>query len=230
MSAAFRSLSSVAYAVRADTVISPPAGIEDGDVLILVHLIGDGNGHPPASATLPDGFQLLPGFPSTVNDTAGFYLTARIGYKVASGESGDYTVTHATEYSEALMFAVSGGMNAAPAVTINTGAGTTSTATGLTTSGGNSLVAFIAHNWSLYGSGEPPTGSSPTFTERFDSSANLTYLATGVLAAEGATGDKTQANLNNVGNYPWSAFLLEVRSAPPPFNPAWASNANQVIA
>lgn len=218
----FRSLSSVAYGgggARTSTVISPPAGIVDGDILILVCLFG---GSASPVLTLPAGFALLPGFP-TDTVQGGFKVTAHIAFKVASGESGDYTVAHITTpgNTEALMFAVSGGATSGIQATRNQWSGLnglTTTALGLTTGGDSSLVAFIAHNWELYGSGSPPGGSTPTFTERFDSGTNLLYLATGVLASTGATGDKVQSVNDNAsdGSDAWQAFLLEIPNSSAP--------------
>jgi hypothetical protein len=220
MSADFRSLSSVAYGGgHTNTTIAPPAGVQDGDVLVLVHLIAAGFDAVP-SAALPAGFTLLAGFP-TVASVDGFEVDTRIAYKVASGESGDYVVSHVAATSEATLFAVSGGAATAPPCTINTGSGVTATALGLTTQGPNSLVAYIAHNWELWGGDKngavdaPPSGTTPTFTAQLDSAAQLSYVATGALVSAGATGDKTQASLNISGE-PWSAFLLEVAAASAP--------------
>lgn len=216
MTAAFRSLSASAYGVaHLNTVLAPPAGLADGDLLVLIHLIG-GNYGLVNVATMPDGFTLLPGFPSR-SPVSSFEIDTRIAYKVASSESGNYTVMHDPATTEGLLFAVSGSTGI-PVCTLNSGTGTISTATGLTTRAANSLVAFIAHNWELYGGADPPSGTTPTFTEQFDSDTQLSYLATGVQITASPTGDKTHANLNSTGD-PWSAFLMEIlspESAPTP--------------
>lgn len=218
MSADFRSLTTVAYGSgHINTTIAAPAGIADGDVLILVHLIAGATSLVPVP-TMPAGFTLLAGFPS-ISSAVGFEVDTRIAYKIAASEDGDYVVSHTAASSEATLFAVSGGMAATPACTINAGIGMISTALGLTTGADNSLVAFIAHNWELYGSALPPAGP-PTFTERLDSANQLTYLATAVQETAGAVADQTQANLNSAGGDPWAAFLLEVISSASPPPPA----------
>lgn len=100
-----------------------------------------------------------------------------------------------------------------PQVTFNSGTGSTTTATGLTTSRDNSVVIFNAFAWDGYpgSNGSPPTGTSPTFTERFDGGANSRYVAEGSLLVAGATGDKTQSSANQSAN-PWLAQLIEVQS------------------
>lgn len=208
MAAAYRSHSATTYATRTNTTITAPAGIQDGDVLLLAFLVGGGS---PPTPTLPSGFTLLSGYPSTVTD-AGFSVTLRVAYKVASSESGDYTVSHSSAPSQGLMIAVSGASGTVQG-TVATGIGQTSTATGLTTGADDSFVAFLAHNWELYGAASPPTGSTPTFTERLDSSSSLMYYADGVLATAAATGNKSHTNLNIYTSEPWQAALVEVRAA-----------------
>lgn len=218
MSVAFRSLSSVAYGNQPDISIAPPAGIADSDLLLLVHLYGCAS--PPAPpVTIPAGFTLLDGFPYAIAQAGtAFEVQTRIAWKIAASESGDYVFVHNANPSEAVMLAFSGAKNAAPDITMNHGDGIdgtngqVSTALSITTHTADALVAFIAHNWELYGGASPPTGTTPTFTERLDSHSNLTYVATGILAASGATGDKTHANLNALSEA-WSAFLVEVQSA-----------------
>ena len=212
--AAFRSISSTTYATRTNTTVPAPAGIQDGDVLLLVFLRGNG-GANPATPTWPSGFDLVSGYPTTVSDGTDYRVSKWVLKKVASGESGDYTVTHANGASQGVIVAVSGsdGTVVATQNAATTPAGTTTaTATGLTTGADNSLVAFVVHNWDLYGAASPPTGSTPTFTERLDDASSLLYVATGVLATAGATGDKTHATGNSEALYPWSASLIEVRA------------------
>ena len=110
------------------------------------------------------------------------------------------------------MYCVSGGgavnpLNPGP--TIQGGTGTTSTAPGLTTVANGDLVIFYGHNWDTYGGASPPTGSTPTFSERSDAGASLMYFADGILSTAGATGDKSHGNLN-VAGAPWQAGLVAV--------------------
>lgn len=212
--AAFRSASNTTYANRTNTTITAPAGIQDGDVLILA--FGLAAATPgPAAPTAPSGFALVTGtWPIALTDTT-FDMDIRVYYKIASGESGDYTITHAAASSQGLMFAVSGGTSAQPAATTNSAtSGTTTTALGLTTSGNDALVAFIGFDWASTSNNlTAPSGSTPTFTERIDV-APLIYLATGVLSAAGATGNKTMTNNGSTSaNTPWAGMLVAIEAS-----------------
>lgn len=210
MAAAYRSMSSTTYASRTNTTITAPAGIQNGDVLILAHLTG-GNGSAPSS-TLPSGFTLLSGYPSSVFDSVIFTVSLKIAYKIANSESGDYSVTHAAASSQGVIVAVSGGSSGTPASSLATGTGSTSTVTAITVSSSDAFIIFIDQNWNLFGSASVPTGSTPTFTERLDLSTSLFYVATGNMTSSGSTGSKSQANLNDP-TYPWQAALIGVESA-----------------
>ena len=218
MAAAYRSISSTTYASRTNTTITAPAGVQDDDVLVLTFVRGQA-GSAPATPTWPAGFTPLSGYPTTVADLSGYTLSKWVLTKTASGEGSSYTVTHGNGASQGVMFAVSGASGVV-AATQNSqtftsyGAGTvTATATGLTTVVDDSLIAFVVHNWDLYGAGTPPTGSTPTFTEHLDDATSLLYVATGVLATAGATGDKSHNTGNAYFYHPWSASLIEVRAA-----------------
>ena len=101
-----------------------------------------GGASPPTSITLPAGFTLLQG-PSTQTNS-GFSVDRRLAYKVASGESGNYTITHATANTDAIMVAISGASATAPVSSNNGGGGTTTTAFGVVTPSNNSAVLFLA--------------------------------------------------------------------------------------
>mgnify|MGYP001229696305 FL=1 len=213
--AAYRSHSATTYASRTNTTIAAPSGIADGDQLILVFVRGN-QGSAPATPTWPAGFSLVSmatgANPNTGADEFGYRVTYWLLAKTASAESGDYTVTHGSGASQGLLICASGGSGTLQA-THGSGTGTTSTAPGLTTGAADSLVIFISQNWDLFGAASPPTGSTPTFVERLDASTSLLYYADGVLAAAGATGDKSHNNGNNANySYPWQALLIEVRA------------------
>lgn len=218
--AAHRSDSSTTWATRTNTTCTAPAGIQNGDVLILAFAIGENS---PPTPTAPSGFALVSG--TWPIDVVGglFHVHFRVWYKIASGESGNYTVTHASASSQCYIKAVSGGSSSQPAATTNSGTGTTTTASTITPSGNDSLVLFVAHDWgSTANALSPPTGTTPTFTERLDPGtvAGIMYAADGVLSTAGATGNKTQTN-NSVGSDPWAASLVVVEASggggsPPP--------------
>jgi hypothetical protein len=203
-SAAFRSMSSVTYLNRTDITINAPAGVQNGDILILYLTLGAAS---PPTPTLPSGFTVIQG-PTTITDS-GFSNTVRLAWKVASSEPGSYTISHATSNSQAIIVAISGASGSTPVSSMNTGTGTTTTATGITTPSNNAVVLFIASAWQLYtGASSPPSGTTPTFTEQYDGGEqSVFYVASGVLATAGATGSKTQANPNGAGE-PFSAVLV----------------------
>lgn len=191
----FRSGSAVDFANRTNTTIPAPAGIQNDDGLLIIHVVG-ASGTPP-TATPPAGFVALPGFPVLYSDgTPGTDFTYRVNVwqKVADGESGDYEVIHAAGLSTAYMLA---GLDIdiadpiEPNPTIATGAGDPTTVPGITTPRNESLVVLWCADWELFGGGTAvPGGTTPTFTERYDGASTL-YVATGVMGTAGATGDKT---------------------------------------
>jgi hypothetical protein len=75
---------------------------------------------------------------------------------------------------------------------------------GLTTPNNSALVVCAACAWDAIGAGAvPPTGTTPTFTERYDpGTGGVLYVSDGVLATAGATGDKTQLLPGNNGGTP----------------------------
>lgn len=204
MAAALRSFSSTTLADRTDTTVTAPSGITDGDILLFVlHTLNDGS---YIDVTLPSGFTAFAGYPTSIIEST-YRLRTYIGWKVAASESGNYTATHNyTTFTQGYMLAVSGASTSTPLISTNSGTGSTTTATGITTTVNDSLVAFIARCWDGYnGTQSVPSGSTPTFTERV--SAGFGYIATGVLATAGATGDKTHTNGNGSAK-PWEAQLI----------------------
>ena len=220
MAVAFRSLSTVAYGSRGGTTVPVPTGVADGDILIIAFAIGQSNSlGGPDTPTIPSGWTVIQG-PSRVQDT-GFSVDRRLLWKVAASESAGYAFSHVSNNTCAVAIAISGGNTGATPVSSSNGRSngdaadaTVTTALSITTPAADSYVAFIVHNWSLYGAASPPTGTTPTFTERADPADNLWYTADGILASAGATGDKTQAfNLNGGGaggSQAWGAFLVAI--------------------
>lgn len=206
---AFRSVSATTYASRTNTTITAPSGIVNGDILLLLILTG---GASPATATLPAGFTAL--VTDSVSDGS-FTVNRILAWKVASSESGDYTCTHAAGSSQGAIVCVSdGNTGVTPTFSNNEGSGGTTTALGITTPSDAALVVFFVHNWGDAASGfaSPPAGTTPTFTQRFDYTAGtgLIYVATGVLATAGATGDKTQNN-GGVAGSAWAGMLIGIK-------------------
>lgn len=217
MAAAFRSSSATTYASRTNTTLTAPTGIQDGDILIIVFCIGAVTSAP--TPTAPSGFAAVSGtYPINVVAN-GFNVDDYVWYKVASGESGNYTVTHTSASTQGYICAVSGGVSSQPASTTNSGTGTgagvrTTTALTITPSANDALVIFVGQDWGDTANAlSPPTGTTPTFTERLDpgTTSGILYVADGVLATAGATGNKTQTN-NNLGADPngWAGILVVV--------------------
>lgn len=204
--------SNTTYASRTNTTITAPSGITDGDLLLLFCLTGGGGG-TSAAVTIPGTFTALSGSPSSVSDSSAFNVRIWGGYRIASGESGDYTCTHAAGSSQGLMLRVSGANAGAPAfVVTNTGSNTTTTFTGITTPANDTLVVLIGQDWADSANNlTAPTGSTPTFSEHIDTT--LVYVASGVLALAGATGNKTMTNNNIQADSRWTAWTLGIEPA-----------------
>ena len=220
--AAYRSSSSITYASHTNPALTAPAGIVNGDILLIVFDIG---GTPPPTPTAPAGFSAITGSNATATDGS-FVVNTYFWCKVASGESGNYTVTHSAANSEGYIVAISGAdttcANAfTPNPTINVGTGLTTTANTLTTTRDSTLVIFVSSDWgSSANSLTAPTGTTPTFTKRFGGS--LMLVADGVLSPAGATGNKTITNNNASGN-PFTGLLFSVQ---PPNSRTYSSQVS----
>lgn len=212
MGSAYRSSSFVAYGSHTDTVIAAPAGVADGDIVLIFFLLGAAS---PPTPTPPSGFAALSGFPVTVTSSGGFSVANYCWYKVASGEPASYTITHASASSAAYAVAVSGGNTAsAPAATTNSGTGTLTTALSVATAADNSFVMLVSQDWGdATNVLSPPSGSTPAFTARLNQPATaVLFAADGVLATAGATGNKSMTN-NSGASDPWSGYLIAVEAA-----------------
>ena len=215
--AAHRSDSATTYGSRTNTTCTAPAGIQNGDVLLLVFDVAAATNAP--SPTAPSGFAAVAGtWPIDLRDL-GFNVDVYVWYKVASGESGNYTVTHSAASSQCYIKAVSGGSSSQPASTTNSNTeGSTTTALSITPSGNDALVMFVSSDWGDTANAlSPPSGTTPTFTERLDpgTTSGILYVADGVLGTAGATGDKSITNNNNAGGplSPWAGVLVVVEAS-----------------
>jgi len=208
--AAFGSLSTTTYEARTNTTVAAPPGVQDGDILLLAHVIGAALPAGPPEVTLPAGFRVIEG-PSEARNPA-FAVARRLAVKVAAREPRRYIATHAQARSQGVIIRVTGGTLTGLVSSNNSGTGDTSTALGVTTAADGGLAIYIDHNWQAYGTASPPTGSTPAFTERLDGKTSLIYVATGVLATAGATGDVSHGNLNATAYPPdpWGAFLVGI--------------------
>lgn len=208
---AYRSSTISTWASRTNTVASAPSGLQDGDALFLFFIIG---ANTPPAVTPPAGFSLLTNFPVQVADGTGFVVKASAFVKIASSESGSYTVTHASAASQAYLAAYSQPNVTtpfSPSPTVNSGSGTTTTMLGLTTATNSSVVITISQDWGDTANNlTAPSGSTPTFTE--DADTAIIEVADGVLATAGATGNKTMTN-NSITGDPWQGFMFAMPPA-----------------
>ena len=213
MAVAVRSTSGVAYGSRTNTAITAPAGIVNGDILLLFVAVA---GASPPTPTFPAGFATVAG--PIASTSGGFTVNFYCLWKRASGESGSYTVTHSSASSLAQLYCISGAKSSGSPINAsssNSGTGVTSTGTGITTTVNDCLVVFAEHDWGDTSNNlSPPSGTTPTFTERVD--AALRYYAEGVLATAGATGNKSITNNNTTDPLfpnPWAVYLVAVEPA-----------------
>ena len=208
----------LSYSVKVNSTLVAPSGVANGDLLIAYLFTGSGSGVPAPIPTPPAGWTTLTGSPINNTDLSNFNGKYHIFWKIASSESGDYTFTHTSATSCGLVIRYTGVDTAtpfSPTPTTNkppdgTG-GTSSTALGFTTTVANTFVIFTEQDWGDNATDcTPPTGTTPTFTERVD--AVILYIADGTLATAGATGDKVHTNNNASGN-PWAAYLIGLKPA-----------------
>jgi hypothetical protein len=208
-----RSSSGVSLGTRVNTTVTAPVGIVNNDVLLLVWIGGLAASPTP---TPPTGFTTVGGgFPTDHTDGT-FHIKTYAWVKVAAGESGNYTVTHASCASAAYLGAYSGANTSTPILvtpTTNISLGTTTTATGLTTAVDGSMIVFVDVGWGDFAVDlVPPAGTTPTFTERFEDTGHELYVADGSLATAGATGSKAHTNNNQSGS-PWMGSLIAIAAA-----------------
>lgn len=207
MACAHVSLSSVSLATRTNTTIVAPASIVDGCILEIVQFVeGDVTPTPPT------------GFAEWLNiDHTAEASDLWRWWKRASGESGNYVITHASCFTEAYMCCVSGAVASGtpedPAPTSNQGTGLTMTATGFTTTVDGDLIIGAWCAWDDLAAMTPPTGTTPTFTERYDPGAanNVLYVCDGVMTTAGATGNKAVTK-NDTPLDIWMASLVSVKA------------------
>lgn len=213
----FQTISNTTYASRTNTTVTAPSGIQDGDILFYAHFAAS-TGTGTKTVTAPTGFGAVDGgtWPLNINDGS-FGASIRVWYKIASGESGNYTATHASLNTQGVMWRVSGGDSAAPKANTNSGtsgSAADSTALSLTTLNNGALVIVVGWDWADTANNlTGPSGTTPTFTERLDTT--LTGVWSGNLATAGATGNKTFANntSDGVSQNPWATTMIVVEPA-----------------
>lgn len=203
---AYRSSSGNSYASRANTTLTPPAGIVDGDLLLLYVITGAGGAD--VAITPPPGFAALTSFGAPYLVTkAGFNVRHYVYWKIASGESGNYALTHTTISFQAWIGCYSGvdPTNPVGTLTQNNGTGTITVANGLTATRAGDLILFVSQDWGDFGLNlTAPSG----FTERFDTP--ILYFADQALSLAGAVDNRSITN-NSAGANAWAGILLALQ-------------------
>lgn len=206
MAVAFRSATTVAYASGVNTVLTPPTGLANGDILLATVSIGAQTTAP--TVTPPAGFTQI-GTTTSITDPGGFNVKTGVYWKRAASESGNYTFTSTTASRTGTMMAFSGCVTSGSPVDVssqNTGTGTTLTGTGVTTTNAADGLVYLSQNWG------DVTGSDPT---GFTAIANTAIARTSwkLLSASGATGNITATPSGSKTGNPWAVFMVALLPA-----------------
>jgi hypothetical protein len=221
MAAAVRAVNTVALSSTSNTSFTKPTGTTSGDIILII--ISAGN-NPAVTVTAPSGFSSVTGFPvaysgSGIGDswTVRFYAF----YKVAGGSEGaSYATSHSTASTEGIIYAISGAntttpINPSPTSASHNGGGSghaTLTAPGITPAVDGSLVIWYGGTWDAVGLiSTQPTGTTPTFTERLNTSGGVVYISDGVMTPAGATGDKSVVTTQG-GDRPHAQGMIVVEA------------------
>jgi len=192
----------VTYAVRTNTAYNGLSSIQNGDNIYIYHEIGGSTGSVPVPTT-PAGFSLQAGYPLTRSD-GGFSVQTYLYKKVASSESGNYTVTHSNTQSTGFAFCIRGGT--LDKISTGNGAAPNSSISGFTVSAANSMVVYLIGGWDLVMELiTPPSNLSFTLRNTPDDSLLWVGTASGV---SGATGNFDSSNLPNAV---WAATAFSLQ-------------------
>jgi hypothetical protein len=201
--AAYGQVATLGAATRTNSTLTFGSAPSADQIIILVMDIETVIPTPPA------GFEAL----AEANHAANINRL-RVFWKRAGGSEGtSYTITHASTWTNCVGYTVtSASTTARPKISIpNQGTGTTATARGVTPRANNAHIGYVAITFGDMGAVAPPAGTTPTFTERYDSTNNI-YFAEGTLATAAATGDKT-AGAFGAGSQDWMTALILVEDA-----------------
>ena len=201
MAIAFRSSSS-AFAQATSVVVTKPAGVVNGDVLVAVAL-SDG-----AAVTPPAGWSGI---------TGGGALN--MYYKTAASEPANYTwTTSANNIISAIISAYSGATGVVDKSNVTgSGSSTTPTAVAITTTNNNEMIVWAAANGVIT---DETTDSCPSaMTKRQDIEASYfdgfvnqythLWLGDAVLAIAGLT-NSTFNNGSSTPSHTWAASILSL--------------------
>lgn len=201
---------------RTNTTITAPTGITNGDLLVAVLFVGHASTLPLLTVTPPAGWSEETNSPSGIDDTDPYEVSIRVYHKVASGESGDYTFTHAAAETQGYMYRLTGAdtsnpIDATPAATqYSSSNGQTTTYGSVTTVTNGCFLIFCEADWDGPGSGTV-SGSTPTIALR--RAGTVTWLGDGTQTTAGATGSRTRINGNSGATGRWASLVVPIRPA-----------------
>lgn len=218
-------ISTVAFGTRSNTSLSVPSGT-GGKFLFILFM---GNDPTDIAATAPTGFNPISGFAGGLlaqrqgsNGGATTTMNVYVWEKDDAGDAGSFTTTHASTGTAAYVARYSGA--AAGVATDNpiavTGNGSTTAgspvdlvAPTVTTVVDGSMVIDQFCTWDGSAATSPPAGTTPTFTERFESFGNAFYVCDGPLTPAGATGTKTPSTQCSQNGWIANQIVLEAAGA-----------------
>ena len=207
MAIALRSQSSTTYASRTNTVVTAPASISDGDILVCA-IVGAAQTTAP-TITGPTGWTAF-GTATSVLDGGSFNAKYWLFWKRAASESGSYTFTHTTASTQAFLAAYSGCIASGTplgATANNVGSNNTATGLSITTTAANSWLLYFEHCW---GDSAQSAPTSPVMTT--DLNGAIVFASHLLFASAGATGNVTQNNGNSTAD-PWATRMVELLAA-----------------
>lgn len=203
---AFRSHTLSTYGSVANAVLDKPVGTAQNDVLVaaLIQALSSA----PVNATPPAGWTAIGSFLAPTD--GGFFAKFSLWWlRAGAAEPATYQWSLAANNNcQGFIGAYSGCIGSGNPVDVfsqnSANAILVATALSVTTTGPNRLLLYLGHSWDIADVAPP---ASPPMTERADS---LLYAADQVIAAAGATGDRTQTQTSN---NPWSACLVALKGA-----------------
>lgn len=205
MACVVESSSTVSGGTRTNTTITAPSGITNGDLLVIAIDCGGG-----ATVTAPSGFSTVTGSPVSYNWAPSDSYTVRVYtfYKVASGESGNYTCTHSSAYTTASMWRISGADGTVDQVSTDYRSGSVGitdgdvvTAPTLTTSDDGAAVVWYGACWDGFGARSPTSGWTETYN-----GTGVSYSQYTIKTTAGATGSIAIAT-SQASNKPWGVMM-----------------------
>lgn len=198
--ATYYGVASITGGTRTNTSLTIPASSAEGAIAIVsLYLESD---VPP---TPPEGFSEI----LAINHASNTNMQRIYWSRLIASKGGDTaTWQHASTWSAAVMIVWD---DASETVnpwtgTGNQGTDSTAEALGVTPGGNDAGINYLVGAFDGW-QATAPSGSTPTFTERYDANTNV-YAATGVLATAAATGDKASTDAGGADD--WTAALAVV--------------------